>query len=139
MDYIIRYIELKSSCHTDADEAWIARVWPSSSGKTIYFNGMALKRTTGTIDSNHYDLATGDLYWVSGVKKRGTNRHWGGPIYIEESLLPWYEKHTNGKCPTEVVPRRDLPKPDISRFHALENEAFGLANNTNQPPGTARA
>jgi hypothetical protein len=86
MDYIIQYVELKSSNHTDADEAWIARVWPSSSGKTIYFNGMALKRAKGS-DSNHYDLVTGDLYWVSGVKKRGTNRHWGGSIYEETRVL----------------------------------------------------
>ena len=123
MDYIIRYVELKSSDHTDADEAWIARVWPSGSGKTIYFNDMALKRASGT-DSNHRDLATGDLYWVSGVKKRGTNRHWGGPIYIEESLLHWYEEHTDGKCPAELVPRPDLQKPDISKFDAMENKSI---------------
>ena len=124
MDYIIRYIELKGAEHTDADEAWIARVWPSGSGKTIYFNGMALKRAKG-IDSNHNDLATGDRYWVSGIKKRGTNRHWGGSIFIEESLLPWYHEHTGGKCPAEIVPRPDLPKPDIAKFHVMENDSNG--------------
>jgi hypothetical protein len=124
MGYIIRYVELKGAEHTDADEAWIARVWPSASGKTIYFNGMALKRDPG-VDSNHYDLATGDRYWVSGVKKQGTNRHWGGPIQIEESLLPWYREHTDDKCPADLVPKPDLPKPEISKFHAMENESNG--------------
>ncbi len=121
MQFIVRYIELKSSEHTDADEAWIARVWPSGSGKTLYFNGMALKRSSG-FDSNHIDLETGDLYWVSGVKKKGTNRHWGGSIYIEESLLSWYKEHTDGKCPGDIISRPDLTKPDISRFHTMENE-----------------
>ena len=124
MKEIIRYIEIKGSEHTDADEAWIARAWQSSSGKTIYFNDMALKRSQG-IDSNHVDIETGDLYWVSGVKKRGTNRHWGGSIYIEESLLQWYEEHTEGKCPAELIAKPDLPKPDISRFHEIENRNIG--------------
>jgi len=123
MKYIIRYVELKGAAHTDADEAWIARVWPSASGKTIYFNGMALKRSSGS-DSNHVDLETGDRYWVSGVKKRGTNRHWGGTIFIEESLVPWYQEHTDHKCPADLIPRPDLPKPDIARFHAIENERY---------------
>ena len=121
MKEIIRYIELKGSEHTDMDEAWIARAWQSGSGKTVYFNDMALKRCQGP-DSNHVDLETGDLYWISGVKKNGTNRHWGGSIFIEESLLPWYEEYTNGKCPAELIPKPDLPKPDIERFHEIENE-----------------
>ncbi len=124
MKHIIRYVELKSSAHTDADEAWIARVWPSTSGKTLYFKDMALKRSSGT-DSNHIDLETGDLYWVSGVKKKGTNRHWSGSIYIEKSLLPWYEEHTDGKCPAEIILMPDLQKPDITRFHTIENETDG--------------
>ena len=24
------------------------------------------------------DIETGEEYWISGVKKRGTNRHWAG-------------------------------------------------------------
>ena len=124
MKQIVRYIELKGSEHTDMDEAWIARAWLSASGKTIYFNDMALKRSQGT-DSNHINIETGDPYWISGIKKSGTNRHWGGSIYIEESLLSWYKEHTNGKCPAELIIKPDLPKPAIKRFHELENENFG--------------
>lgn len=124
MKTAIKYIELKSSHHTDADEAWIAKVWLSSSGKTIYFNDIALKRGQGA-DSNHFNIENGDEYWISGVKKRETNRHWRGSIYIEESLVEWYEKHTEGKCPANIIPRPDRLKPDIERFHKLENDQIG--------------
>jgi hypothetical protein len=120
---VIKYIEHKPAEHTDRGMAWIARVWPSSSGRTLYFNDMALKRYSGS-DCNHYDLVTGEKYWVSGVKKRGSNRHWagGGPIRIEQSLVEWYEEHSQHRdfCDLMVIP--DLPKPDISKFNSIENK-----------------
>ena len=59
--------------------AWIAYVQTSKSKRTIYFDGHALRRHVW-VDrlGNHYDIETGDPYWVSGVKKRGSNRHWFG-------------------------------------------------------------
>jgi hypothetical protein len=65
---MIRYIELKSGYHDDGPE-WIARVAVSKSGRTLYFNGMALKRSTQLASGNYYDIETSDSYWVSGVKK----------------------------------------------------------------------
>ena len=122
MKATIKYIEHKPAEHTDRGEAWIARVRHSSSGRTLYFNNMALKRGSG-VDSNHFDLVTGESYWVSGVKKRGSNRHWagGGPIKIEQSLVEWYESFVENKeyCDLVVIP--DLPKPDISKFNTLQN------------------
>ena len=67
----IKYIEHKPAEHTDRGNAWIAHVWHSASGKTLYFNNMALKRINGA-DSNHYDFLNGESYWVSGVKKQGS-------------------------------------------------------------------
>ncbi len=123
MKPIPKYIERKPTKHTDRAAAWIARVWPSASGKTLYFNGMALKRFVGN-DCNHYDLATREEYWVSGVKRRGTNRHpcGGGAVLIEKRLLAWYEEYAEEEDTSglEVIP--DLAKPDIRRFHALENK-----------------
>jgi hypothetical protein len=123
MEPIIKYIEHKPSEHTDRGTAWIARVWPSLSRRTLYFNGMALKRCSG-IDSNHFELVTREAYWVSGVKRRRSNRHWngGGPIQIEQSLVKWYEEHVQHKelCDLIIIP--DLPKPDISKFNSLENK-----------------
>ena len=123
MKPVIKYIEHKPAEHTDRGMAWIARVWPSASGRTLYFNDMALKRDSGG-DSNHRDLVTGERYWVSGVKKRGSNRHWagGGPIRIEQSLVEWYKEHVQHKdfCDLIVIP--DLSKPDISKFSSIENK-----------------
>jgi hypothetical protein len=51
-DPVIRFIENKPAEHTDRASAWIARVWPSGSGKTLYFNDMALKRANAG-DANH--------------------------------------------------------------------------------------
>lgn len=86
---MIKYIELKSDCG-DSGPAWIARVNASKTGQTIYFNGLALRKLTGGgISGNYIDLMSDDEYWVSGVKKKGTNRHWAGSglIEIEESAL----------------------------------------------------
>ena len=123
MRHVIKYIEHKPAEHTDRATAWIARVWPSSSGRTLYFNDLALKRCSGA-DSNHYDLVTGEDYWVSGVKKKGSNRHWagGGPILIEQSLVDWYDDYVQQRDPYELVVIADLPKPDISNFNAIENK-----------------
>ena len=118
----IKYIEHKPAEHTDRGEAWIARVWHSSSGRTLYFNNMALKIGSG-FDCNHFDLVTGAEFWISGVKKQGSNRHWagGGPIQIEQSLVEWYREHVNNKKYCELVVIPDLPKPDISKFNTIEN------------------
>jgi hypothetical protein len=56
MKPIVKYIEHKPAEHTDRGTAWIARVWLSSSGRTLYFNDMALKRCSG-YDSNRSENA----------------------------------------------------------------------------------
>jgi len=83
---VLRYIELKSG-YSDNGPAWIARVSSSRSGQTVYFDGKALKRAQG---SEHYDSDSGDTYWISGVKQRGTNRHpcGSGKIQVEAAAVP---------------------------------------------------
>ena len=123
MKPIVKYIEHKPSEHTDAAPAWIAHVWPSSSGKTLYFNDMALKLSSGR-DSNHFDLVTGEDYWVTGVKKKGSNRHWGrgAPIHIEQSLVDWYHGYAEQDHSVKLIVVPDMPQPDFAKFHAIENE-----------------
>ena len=43
---------------------------------------------------NHYDEETGEVYWVSGVKKRGSNTHWleGGHVEVDEDAMEEYRK-----------------------------------------------
>ncbi len=123
MKYQIKYIEHKSSAHSDRDAACIARVWLSNSGKTLYFNGIALKRWSG-IDCNHYDCLTGEEYWVSGVKKRGSNRHWagGGKVFIERCLVEWYHGHVDSEDFNGLLVIDDLPLPDVQELSRHEND-----------------
>ena len=65
MESQIKYIELKTG-FADNGPAWIGKVEFSKSGKTIYFNGPAFKGNGHGVSS---DLETGEIYWISGVKK----------------------------------------------------------------------
>lgn len=120
---MLKYIELKSD-QNDKGPAWIARIKLSKSGNTVYFNGKALKRR-GSVYGNHVDLETGDEYWISGVKKDGSDRHWAGSgrIAIEESAVSEYlaivGKSTLDRTRLEIIP--DLPETNIPRLHELEN------------------
>ena len=63
----VRYIELKSG-YADDGPAWIGRVKLSRSGRTLYFNGLALQKWYA---DRLADVETGQRYWVSRLKKNG--------------------------------------------------------------------
>lgn len=122
---MLRYVELKTELH-HRGPAWIARVTASRSGRTIYFNGMALKRQVG-ICANYCDLKTGDDYWVSGVKKNGQDRHWagGGKIVVARDVVDEYlaligEDELNPSRYEIFDPAPTAPE----QFHELENAAL---------------
>ena len=94
---MIRYIELESGYHDDGP-AWIARVAVSKSGRTRYFNGKALKRSTQAGSGNYYDVVTAESYWISGVKKKGGDRHWAGrgKITIDAGAVDEHLQITGG-------------------------------------------
>jgi hypothetical protein len=123
---MLKYIELKSG-QSDKGPAWIARVTVSRSGTTVYFNGKALRRGGG-VSGNYFDVESGEEYWVSGVKKDGTDRHWAGSgkVAIEVSAIREYLELTGAAQLDQsrlfVVP--DLPETDIGKFHGLANEAL---------------
>ena len=122
---VLKYVELKTG-YNDNGPAWITRVKMSRSGQSIYFGRKALKRTHGGgIAGNYWDIETGDEYWVSGVKKRGLNRHWAGSgkVAIEVGAVDEYLQLISASeldCSKfQVVP--DLDPPDPERVYALEN------------------
>lgn len=79
----VMYVENKDG---DIDGA-VARIgWVSFSqtGLSVHYRGRTLKRSKGKgIRGNYYDDATGEEYWISGIKVRGSNAHWAESVQIE--------------------------------------------------------
>src|SRR2546423_9457744 len=71
----LMYIENKDGLvnGTSARVGWVEF---SKTGRTVYYKGRTLKALGGRgIGGNFRDEETGEEYWVSGVKKRGSNAH----------------------------------------------------------------
>lgn len=95
----VMYVENKNGDLYGAD-ARIGWVTFSKTGKTVYYKDKVLKRSGGQgIAGNHYDEETGEEYWISGVKKRGSNTHWaeGGYVEVDEDAMEEYRKIKEGK------------------------------------------
>lgn len=124
MQRVLKYLELKGG-YSDNGPAWIAKVGVSKSGRTLYFNGKALKRRHG-VAGNYFDLETGEEWWVSSVKKDGLDRHWAGSgrVSIEAGAVDDYLTITGApeldRSTFDVVP--DLEPTEPSRFYELENK-----------------
>ena len=121
---MLKYIELKTG-HNDDGPAWIGNVKSSKSGKTIYFNGRALKKGSSGA-GNYTDLITGESFWVSGVKKNTQDRHWAGSgkVTIEASAVAEYLE-VIGQSQLDLsrfVVSDEIEDTDPAEFTALENE-----------------
>lgn len=82
----------------DGIEARIGWVEFSKSGRTVYYRGRTLKRAKGGgIRGNYYDEETGEEYWISGVKKRGSNAHWAEStsVSIDQDAREEFERIRN--------------------------------------------
>jgi hypothetical protein len=120
------YIELKTG-YSDNGPAWITKAKLSASGRTVYFNGKALKRNSqnGGGAGNHFDLETGDEYWISGVKKDGSDRYWAGSgkVQIDRAVIDEYLAVTGGDqldaSRFEICD--DIVETDSQRLHEIEN------------------
>ena len=92
MNTQLLYVELKSG-FSDNGPAWIGQGKFTRSRSTVYFNGLALHKAQG-ISSNYLEVQTGNSYWISGVKKDGTDRHQigSGKVSIDASVVSEYLK-----------------------------------------------
>jgi hypothetical protein len=117
----LKYMELKSG-YNDNGPAWIGYVEFSKSGKTIYFNDHAF---SGNGHGGSHDIETGEIYWITGIKKNGNSRHiYGrGRIQIEDRAIEEYEAITAIKIQNnknfEIVTVKPTNK---ERFSNILNE-----------------
>jgi len=121
----LKYIELKSG-FGDTGPAWIGMAEFSKSGRTVYFNGKALKNSNAQgIAGNYYDIENGDEYWISGIKKNGTDRHWagGGKIMSDRNVVDLYlSKVDFDKLDKNLFELHDIKPTDKQKISELENE-----------------
>jgi hypothetical protein len=71
----VMYVENKDGLlgDTSARIGWVSF---SKSGRTVYYAGRSLKAIGGRgIRGNFMDEISGEEFWVSGIKKRGSNAH----------------------------------------------------------------
>jgi len=90
----VMYIENKDG-YIDDYAAHIGWVRFSQSGKSVYYQDKLITRIKGGgISGNHLDETTKEEYWVSGIKKRGSNTHWAEPtkVKIDDDAREEYER-----------------------------------------------
>ncbi len=69
----VMYVESKGGS-IDGVQGRIGWVSFSKTGQTVYYRGRTLQRGGG-VSGNFFDVESGEEYWVSGVKQRGSNTH----------------------------------------------------------------
>ena len=91
------YVETKDGT-LDGIEGRIGWVTFSKTGKTVYYRNRTLYKSKQAIRGNFVDEHTGEEYWVSGVKKRGSNAHWAEHpgIRIDEDAVEEYNRIRKG-------------------------------------------
>jgi len=70
----------------------------SKSGLSVYYRGKTLRRAKGGgIAGNHFDEETGEEYWISGIKKYGSNSRWAEStsVDVDEDAMEEYERILN--------------------------------------------
>ncbi|WP_426687212.1 hypothetical protein [Rhodanobacter ginsengiterrae] len=94
----LMYVENKDG-DIDGAAARIGWVTFSKTGKSVKYRGLCLQRLKGQGSSgNYFDVASGQEYWVSGVKRRGSNAH---PhervlVVVDSDAVEAYEQHRGG-------------------------------------------
>jgi len=83
------YIEDKSNGLSGPGR--IGRVTFSKTGKSVYYAGRTFQSLKGQgFKANYFDVETGEEFWISGCKKHGGDRLYGGVIEIDEDVREEY-------------------------------------------------
>ena len=119
----LKYKELKTG-YSDDGPAWIGYVKTSASGRTVYFNDRAFQPLRGGRGS-YLDVESGEEYWISGIKKRGSNRHPSGrgKIVVDRRAVgELLDKKGWSELPSDLYEVADIvDKFPVERISALLN------------------
>ena len=77
----VMYVENKDG-DIDGVAARIGWVTFSRTGKSVYYRARTLTKANGIV-GNFLDVDSREEYWVSGVKKRGSNVHWAESVAVQ--------------------------------------------------------
>ena len=87
----IMYIERKAESLNGP--ARIGRVIFSKTGRTVEYSGQKFQKAPNGYKWNHFDVQTGDHYWISGPRKDGKDRLYpqsSQPVEIDEDVREEY-------------------------------------------------
>ena len=69
----------------------IGHVRLSKTGRTLYYAGITLRSLNGSgYKTNHFDVATGEEYWVSGPRKDGNDPLYPGVVEVDDDARVEY-------------------------------------------------
>ena len=92
----VMYVELKTGHDIDKGPGWISRVRFSKSGRTVYFKGRTLRHFR-SFDANHYDVETGENFWISGPHRDQQDRRYSNvPVDVDPDVADVYERFLAG-------------------------------------------
>ncbi|WP_422058072.1 1-deoxy-D-xylulose-5-phosphate synthase [Sphingomonas sp.] len=94
----IMYIEDKSESLDGP--ARIGRVTFSKSGRSIQYAGRTFQSLDGSgFKANYFDVESGDHFWISGPRKDGMDRLYGGstPVEIDPDVAQEYWRDIRGR------------------------------------------
>lgn len=84
----IMYIECKGGgLDGPARIGWVEF---SRSGRSLYYAGKRLAKTKSGYKYNCFDVETGECYWISGPKRNGADKLYGGVVEIDEDAREEY-------------------------------------------------
>lgn len=62
----------------------------SKSARSFYYGGKRFEKTKAGFKHNCFDVETGEQYWISGPKKKGQDRLYGGIVEIDQDARVQY-------------------------------------------------
>ncbi len=80
--------------------AWIGRVAYSKTGKSLSYRGRTFQSLKGSgFKANYFDTETGENFWISGPRKDGCDRLYGGniPVEIDADIADAYWSTIRGR------------------------------------------